>query len=166
MSMAFTFSIEGDEHELSVITRRPELTLSVDGIAHKVSEAGADGKDCVLLEVDGRSYQVWRTWEGDRIHLRIGARSFSVGYEDAILAAQHHTGGDDVLRADMPGVVVDVHCRNDGSVSAGDVMMVIESMKMQINIVAPRDGIVETVHLSVNDTFGKGAELVSLQAHD
>ena len=164
MSMAFTFSIDGEDHELSVIARRPELTLSVDGIAHEVSEAGVQDEKYVLLNVDGRSYQVWRTWEGDRIHLRIGARSFLVGYEDAILAAQHHAGGDDILRADMPGIVVDVQCRNGGPVSAGDIMMVIESMKMQINIVAPRDGIVETVHLGVNETFDKGAELVSMHA--
>ena len=166
MSMAFTFNLDGEEHEVSVIARRPELTLSVDQVAHEVSETGIDGENCVLLRVDGRSYQVWRTWEGDRIHLQIGARSFSIEYEDAIRAAQHHAGGDDLLRADMPGVVVDVHCKTNGQVAAGDVMMVIESMKMQINIVAPRDGIVETVHVAINDTFDKGAELVSMRAQN
>ncbi len=166
MGMAFTFEFDGEAHQLSVDARRPELTVSVDGVAHRVSESAVQDAGYVLLTVDDRSFQVWRAWEGNRIHLRIGARSFSIGYEDAILAAQHHAGGDDVLRADMPGVVVDVQCKNNGKVSAGDVMMVIESMKMQINIVAPRDGTVETVHLGVNETFDKGAELVSMHAQD
>jgi acetyl/propionyl-CoA carboxylase alpha subunit len=166
MNMTFTFSIGGEEHEVGVTARRPELMLSVDGVSHQVSEAVAPHDGCVLLTVDDRSYEVWRTWEGDRIHLRIGARSYSVGYEDAILAAQHHAGGDDILRADMPGVVVDVRCKNNAAVAAGDVVMVIESMKMQINIVAPRDGVVETIHLGINETFEKGAELVSMHAQD
>jgi acetyl/propionyl-CoA carboxylase alpha subunit len=164
MPLSFTFSVDGDEHEVGILARRPELSLSVDGTAHQVAAAGALSGDCILLTVDGRSYQVWRTWEGDRVHLRIGSRTFSIGYEDPILAAQHHAGGDDVLRADMPGVVVGVHCEAGGHVSTGDTLMVIESMKMQINIVAHRDGIVETVHADVNETFDKGAELITMHA--
>jgi biotin carboxyl carrier protein len=37
-------------------------------------------------------------------------------------------------------------------------------MKMQINIVAPRDGVVEAVYVEVNQTFDKGAQLISLHA--
>ncbi|MCZ6772201.1 MAG: hypothetical protein O7G83_09490 [Proteobacteria bacterium] len=164
MAMSFTFTLDGEDHEISILARRPDLSLSVDGLAHKVSQAPAPDENHVSLTVDGRSYQIWRTWEGDRIHLRMGARTFSVGYEDAILAAQHHAGGDDVLRADVPGVVVVVHCEEGGNVSTGDTLLVIESMKMQINIVAHRDGIVETVHLGVNETFEKGTELITMHA--
>jgi acetyl/propionyl-CoA carboxylase alpha subunit len=166
MSGAFSFTLDGNEHAVSVSARQPELVLSVDGVEHQVSEAGALSEQCVLLTVDGRSYQVWRTWEADRMHIRIGGRSFSVGYEDAISAAQHQAGGDDVLLADMPGVVVNVQCEAGANISAGDTLMVIESMKMQINIVAPRDGSVELIHVSTNDTFDKGAELISLHAED
>ncbi len=164
MAMSFTFTLDGEDHEISILARRPDLSLSVDGAAHKVSEVPASDDNCVLLTVDGRSYQIWRTWEGDRIHLRMGARTFSVGYEDAILAAQHHAGGDDVLRADVPGVVVVVHCEEGGNVSSGDTLIVIESMKMQINIVAHRDGVIETIHVGVNETFEKGTELISMHA--
>src|SRR5262249_27425381 len=127
-------------------------------------EAGSLNEQCALLTVDGRSYQVWRTWEGDRIHLRVGNRTFSVGYEDAITAAQHHAGGDDTLRADMPGVVGAVHTQIGAQVAAGDTLIVIESMKMQINISAPRDGVVEAIHVGVNQSFDKGAELIALHA--
>lgn len=166
MSLAFTFVLGDEPHAVTLSARQPQMLCNVDGVNHAVSEAVALTGECVLLTVDGRSYQVWRTWEGDRIHLRIGGRSFSVGYEDAITAAQHQAGGDGVLRADMPGVVVEVGCEVGGHVSAGDALMVIESMKMQINIVAPRDGRVETIHVDANQTFDKGAELISLHAED
>ena len=164
MALEYSFNLDGTEHGVSIAARLPELVLTVDGIAHTVRESGALNEECALLTVDGRSYQVWRTWEGNRIHLRIGNRSFSVGYEDAITAAQHHAGGDDTLRADMPGVVVAVNASAGAHVSAGDVLIVIESMKMQINIVAPRDGVVEAVCVEVNQTFDKGAQLISLHA--
>jgi 3-methylcrotonyl-CoA carboxylase alpha subunit len=163
MPLAFTFSLDGVEHAVTIARRQPELVLNVDDGLHTVTEAGALSEErCALLTVDGRSYQVWRTWEGDRIHLRIGGRSFSLGYEDPITAAQHHAGGDDMLRADMPGVVVGVHCSAGAHVGAGDTLIVIESMKMQINVVAPRDGVVEAIYVEVNQTFDKGAHLISL----
>lgn len=162
----FELKLDNQSHQLSVAARSPELTLLVDNKAYAVSEAGALDDSGALITVAGRTYQVWRTREGDRIHLRIGQRTFSVGYEDAITAAQHHAGGDDVLRADMPGTVVSADCTAGQDVSMGDVLMVIESMKMQINIVAPRDGKIELIHLEANQTFDKGAELVTLHAED
>ena len=164
MALQYSFNLDGSEHGVSITARNPALILTVDGVAHQVSESSALNEECALLTVDGRSYQVWRTWEGNRIHLRIGNRSFSVGYEDAITAAQHQAGGDDTLRSDMPGVVVAVNASVGASVATGDVLIVIESMKMQINIVAPRDGTVEAVYVDVNQTFDKGAQLISLHA--
>ena len=164
MTLVYNFTLDDTDHAVSISRRRPELGLTVDGRDYAVQEAGTLNEECVLLTIDGRSFQVWRTWEGDRIHLRIGSRSFSVGYEDAITAAQHEAGGDDTLRADMPGVVVAVKCEAGAPVRTGDTLVVIESMKMQINIVAPRDGVVEAVHVGINQTFDKGAQLISLHA--
>ena len=164
--MSFSFELDGNKHDATIRARQPELVIAVDDTEFTVSEAGALSEDCVLFTVNGRSYQVWRTWEGERIHLRIGNRSFSVGYEDPIAAAQHEAAGDDVMRADMPGVVVEARCAVGDTVASGDTLMVIESMKMQINITAARDGVVETVHVAANETFDKGAELISLHAED
>lgn len=164
--MSFTYELDGTKHTATIKARRPELIIAVDDNEFTVSEDGALGEDCVLLSVNGRSYQVWRAWEGERVHVRIGGRSFSVGFEDPIAAAQHEAGGDDVLRADMPGVVVEANCAPGDHVSSGDTLMVIESMKMQINISASRDGIVEAVHVNANETFDKGDELVSLHPEE
>ena len=119
MSLDFTFHLDGNAHAVSIAARSPELVLTVDGARHVVAEAVALAGDQVLLTVDGRSYAVWRTHEGERIHLHIGGRSFSIGYTDAISAARVLAGGDDTLRADMPGVVVAVHATADGSVAPG-----------------------------------------------
>lgn len=161
MGLDFKFRLDTSEHAISIRARRPALVVDIDGQAYTAHEsAAADGAS--VLEVDGRRHHVWRAWEGDRLHLRVDGRTFSVGYEDAIVAAQQAAGTDDILRADMPGVVVAVHGCAGSAVSAGDTVLVIESMKMQINIVAPRDGVIETIEVDVNDAFDKGAVLAAL----
>jgi biotin carboxyl carrier protein len=47
-------------------------------------------------------------------------------------------------------------------VTAGQVLVVIESMKMQSEITAARDGVVDQVFVAVEDTFDRGAALVAL----
>lgn len=160
--MSLAFILDGEPHALSIAARRPELVVTVDGRRHVVSESTTQDADCVRLTIDGRDIEVWRAHEGDELHLRMNGRSFSVGYADPITAAHQQAGGEDVLRADMPGVVVSIGCAPGQHVAAGDVLVVTESMKMQINVVAPRDGTVEAVHVTAGETFDKGAELVKL----
>ena len=161
--MEFTFDLNGEEHRISLIARKPRLTLRVDGRVHHVSDVILKNKDQLLLTIDGHRHTVWRARGDDHIHLKIGLGSFTLKYKDPLQVAQQGTDGDDVLKADMPGVVVSVHCEGKTPVVSGDILMVIESMKMQINIVAPRDGIIEAVQVGIDETFEKGASLISLE---
>ena len=60
----------------------------------------------------------------------------------------------------MPGTVIAVAVDSGQAVGAGERLVVIESMKMQSEIVALRDGVVERVHVEVGDTFDRGAPLL------
>jgi len=66
----------------------------------------------------------------------------------------------------MPGTVQAVHVAAGDQVTAGQVLVVIESMKMQSEITAGRDGVVERVLVDVGDTFDRGAALVALEAEE
>jgi len=160
--MPVTLNLDGTAIDVEVIARQPQLRCRVGAREYDVSEAAAFGEDCWLLTVDGRQYQVWRVCEGERVHLKIGARTFSVGIVDPLDTTRHGASSDE-LRADMPGVVVALRCQTGDAVSTGDPLLTIESMKMQITLHSPRDGVVAATHVAVNQPFQKGAVLIALE---
>ena len=63
----------------------------------------------------------------------------------------------------MPGTVVRVLVAEGQEVEARDILVVVEAMKMEMPLPAPRAGIVRAVHVAEGDTVGRGAVLVELE---
>lgn len=64
--------------------------------------------------------------------------------------------------APMPGNILDIKVSNGASVKAGDVLVILEAMKMENEIVAPQDGTVASINVNKGDTVEAGQTLVSL----
>jgi biotin carboxyl carrier protein len=64
----------------------------------------------------------------------------------------------------MPGTVLLVHVANGDTVAEGDVLMVLESMKMELSITAPTDGVVEGLELRVGDRVALKQPLIAVTA--
>jgi 3-methylcrotonyl-CoA carboxylase alpha subunit len=62
----------------------------------------------------------------------------------------------------MPGTVVALKVAPGDAVTAGTVLIVIESMKLETQIRASQDGIVERLHVKDGDSFDRDALLVTL----
>jgi biotin carboxyl carrier protein len=80
----------------------------------------------------------------------------AAGDEDA---AGH---GEASLEAPMPGTVVHLRVEPGATVTAGETLVVLESMKMEISIAAPRDGSVAEVLVAAGDQVDRGAVLIEL----
>src|SRR6267154_1288744 len=100
------------------------------------------------LTVAGTSEAVAFAVDGDVIHIHMRGRTRSLRYVDPLraLASVDGDDGHNVARAPMPGTVVALKVAPGDAVTAGTVLIVIESMKLETQIRASQDGIVERLH--------------------
>ena len=80
----------------------------------------------------------------------------------APVAASAATAGATKINAPMPGNINDIKVEAGQAVKTGDVLLVLEAMKMENDIVAPVDGVVAGVHVAKGDMVDTGALMVSL----
>lgn len=66
------------------------------------------------------------------------------------------------VKAPMPGNILDVKVAAGASVKVGDVLVILEAMKMENEIVAPQDGTVASINVHKGDTVNSGDTLVSM----
>ncbi len=79
-------------------------------------------------------------------------------------AAPAATGaaGSVKVEAPMPGKILAVKKNVGDAVKSGDVILVLEAMKMENDIVAPQDGTIASINASVGDAVESGATLATL----
>jgi acetyl-CoA/propionyl-CoA carboxylase biotin carboxyl carrier protein len=121
-----------------------------------------DGGGAVRVTIDGveRRYAVHVTDEAiwvarDGHHLELVTQRPSRDGEGSLV---------DSLQAPMPGTVLFVHVADGDRVHAGDVLMVLESMKMELSITAPHAGTVSELRLAPGDRVALNQPL--LVVHD
>ena len=118
------------------------VRVELDGVARDYAVAFADGV-------------LWIGREGHQLEVRPLRR----GAGDASAA-----GGS--LEAPMPGTVLLVKVANGDPVHAGDVLLVLESMKMELEIAAPHDGTVDGLALEPGDRVALRQPLVAVESAD
>ena len=72
------------------------------------------------------------------------------------------TGAGEAVTSPMPGAVLDVRCNNGQAVKKGDILFILEAMKMENEIFAPKDGTVTSVCVEKGATVETGSVLCTL----
>ena len=70
--------------------------------------------------------------------------------------------GSGTVNAPMPGKILGVKASVGQAVKKGDVVVVLEAMKMENEIVAPQDGTIASINVAVGDSVESGAVLATL----
>jgi 3-methylcrotonyl-CoA carboxylase alpha subunit len=100
--------------------------------------------------------------EGSTIHLFWEGVAYRIEEQKEGAAAAHRRDKDG-LEATMPGKVIAVKAVPGQAVKKGDEVVVVEAMKMENALRAPRDGTIKTVAVKVGDMVGPGETLVELE---
>ncbi|TVR21271.1 MAG: biotin/lipoyl-binding protein [Anaerolineaceae bacterium] len=72
--------------------------------------------------------------------------------------------GSGDLTAQMPGQVVDVLVNAGDRVAAGQTLLILEAMKMEMRVTAPDDGTVTAVSVQTGDVVARGQQLIDFSA--
>lgn len=72
------------------------------------------------------------------------------------------SAGGNAVKAPMPGTVLKIACTAGAKVKAGDLLIVLEAMKMENEIMAPKDGTVTAVSVSKGSSVESGTLLCTI----
>jgi 3-methylcrotonyl-CoA carboxylase alpha subunit len=112
------------------------------------------------IDVDGRKTRVAIARNGNVVWVSSSGVTKRLSPESSAIP---QAGGDDrELRAPMTGRVAKVAAIVGATVRRGESLVVLEAMKMEYRVAAPRDGVVESVACREGDRVDLGAVLVTL----
>ena len=77
-------------------------------------------------------------------------------------AAPAGAAGSVTVAAPMPGKILGVKANPGQVVKKGDVIVILEAMKMENEIVAPQDGTIASINVATGDSVEAGATLATL----
>ncbi len=142
--------------------------VTVDGATRVVSLERINDSARYSLIVDGRPHEVFAEEGPTNYHVMVGGHLVTVGTQTGRRGGadggslEVDTGGEWVLKSPMAGVVREVQVSADDEVEEGQVLVVVEAMKMQNELHARRAGTVKAVYVSVGQRVDQGTPLLVL----
>ena len=126
-----------------------------------------------IVSINDKNYEV----EVERGEARIVKTTQAIQVETAPIAAQAlapaavtptsvnptAVGDGESLKAPLPGVILAIKVNDGALVKKGQVLLILEAMKMENEIVAPRDGLVTQIVASKGASVNTGDVLVILK---
>ena len=138
---------------------RIEIDAKRDGSSFSFKGMKIHTGEELWLDINGRKHKAVATKVGDVWWVHVNGHTMQFELIEPGASSADDEGG---LSAPMPGKILEVHVSVGQSVKSGDVLMVMEAMKMEHKIVAGSDGVVEAIHFAEGDQVPQGAELLSL----
>jgi 3-methylcrotonyl-CoA carboxylase alpha subunit len=159
-------ALSGAFHSATLTRRTDGATLTFGGRGHACVLQDLGGGE-YRLAVDGKTHRIWVAVHRGFAYVHAFGRAWELEVVDPVTRAQRAAGGGEAIAtAPMPGTVVRIMVAEGDAVHKGQPLLVIESMKMQTEIVARGNGTIERVFVTENQTFDRGARLVALAARE
>jgi 3-methylcrotonyl-CoA carboxylase alpha subunit len=132
----------------------------VDGRRVSLAVRDLDAWTREILAGGARHRVAWAR-DADRVFVWCDGKTFVFSRARQARSAGADHGGD--LRAPMPGRVRRASAAVGDRVARGEVVLVLEAMKMEHSIRAPRDGVIRAVHVREGDLVEAGMELAEIE---
>lgn len=144
-----------------------EFNYTINGAPYKVFIRKSDASQ-VELEVNGTPFVVdVETKEKKKLASIKRPNTATAPAPQAastpLVTRPSSPAGKSSIQSPLPGVILDVKCKEGDAVKKGQTLMVLEAMKMENNILANANGKVVQVLVNKGDSVLEGAELVVIE---
>ena len=167
MTMKYVAEV-GDKAYAVAIDQPGQVT--VNGRPHTVDLQPINDGPLYSIILDGVSHEVFVDWNEGAYIVMVRGERYVVRVEDerlrtlAELGRQRHPEQRTVtVKAPMPGLVVKIPATPGGKVSAGQPVVILEAMKMENEIRAPRSGTVKSLRVKPGQTVNQGDVLAVIE---
>ena len=166
--MKYFITIGERVHEVDLVSRLGELIVTVNGEPMDLKYSEADRHGQVTLQHDDWSFGASIEGSDSEVSITLAGHSYQMQIEDereraAHVAEQAASKGGGMLKAVMPGIVVETLVAVGEEVGEGQPLLILEAMKMQNEILAPGPGIVARFHVEPGQAVAAGEKLVDLK---
>tara|TARA_B100001250_G_scaffold410908_1_gene438331 strand:- start:4980 stop:5444 length:465 start_codon:yes stop_codon:yes gene_type:complete len=150
------------QHEFKVGGKSVEVTVSKNlgewSLGEMKAEIMNDGRIRVTMP-NGASQFAHSAKVGDNWWVHIDGHTFCI---EKIEAGSSDDGTDGGMIAPMPGKILEVMVEKGQTVESGQLLMIMEAMKMEHRIVAANGGVIMTLNYQKGDQVQQGAILVEI----
>lgn len=123
------------------------LKVTVNGIEYSVQVEELDGENLDIENIQAKEESKIKTNSEPKKEAKTSSSA-----SDA-----------DSVKSPMPGTILSVNVTKGDKVNKGQVLLVLEAMKMENEIISPKDGVVESVNVNKGENVESGALLVVIK---
>ncbi len=164
--MKYVTTIEGREYLIDILD---EHQVCVDGVLHQIDFMPVGDQQVYSLVVNGKSVDANVYLNDDTWQVLFQGNLYSATVEDerekrlrAALGGRVAEHEDYHLKAPMPGMVISIPVEEGQTIRKGEVLAVLESMKMQNELRSPRDGKVIRVRIKPGERVEQKETILSV----
>lgn len=164
--MKYITTIDNREYLVEILD---EKHVTVNGKVLDVDFSSINGQRVFSMIIDGKSYESHVNPSDDGWEVLLRGKFYSAQVEDerekrlrASAEGRAVEGGEYHLKAPMPGLVVAVLVEDGMRIDKGQVLVILESMKMQNELKSPREGVVSRIKVKPGERVEQKATLLSV----
>ena len=164
--MKYVTTIDNQQFDIEVVD---EHHLRIGDRLLQVDFESVSGQPVFSLILDGKSFEAF-VYQGEQDwDVLLRGRQYQVKVEDEREKRLRAAGGGGVveggefhLKAPMPGLIVAILVEDGQAVKKGQVLLILESMKMQNELKAPRDGVISRLRVKVGESVEQKQSLLNM----
>ncbi len=164
--MKYIASIDDRDFTVEILD---DQKIAIDGVTYTVDFESVGDQPVFSLLIEGRSFEGLVYPQDDEWQVLLHGTLYTLQIEDERERRLRAAGGGELaeksefqLKAPMPGLVVEIPVEAGQMVEKGDVLLILESMKMQNELKAPRAGKVARIRVEIGDTVAQKQTLLTV----